>query len=438
MHTAPFSYFTDAVLRGPTIGSMLMCMTAALIGVIIFLRKQSLLGEALSHAAYPGVMCGVILAGILSIDDSHEILIALFIMLGAFVTALLGLAMINWLEHTYRIRSDSALCFVLSTFFGIGLTLASEIQFSYSLLYRQVQAYLYGQAATMVDVHIIIYGIFSIITITLILLFDKELEIIIFNREYAKSLGINVSAINSLIFILTTLAIVIGIRSVGVVLMSAMLIAPAAAARQYTNRFHVMLALAGFFGLISGYLGNYLSVEIAFYLTGVYPGLRLALATGPMIVLVASTICIASLFLAPKRGLLLRQIRAWLFRSQCVQENLLKMMWRQGPHQNLNFNDLIMHHSISMVHLHIILRKLIKKGWLRKTDKNQYQLTDKGQQKAARIVRLHQLWEVYLVDHLGLGVERVHRNADEMEHIITPEIEQQLMSLLNNRKNRGI
>ena len=125
-----------------------MCLGAALIGVIVFLRKQSLLGESLSHAAYPGVIIGVIFAGLLGLNDQHEIFLAILIMSGAAITALLGLWCINLLERYFNIRSDSSLCFILSAFFGIGITLASQVQFSFSYLYRQAQVYLYGQALT--------------------------------------------------------------------------------------------------------------------------------------------------------------------------------------------------------------------------------------------------------------------------------------------------
>lgn len=425
-------YFTDAVLRGPTIGSILMCLTASLIGVIIFLRKQSLLGEALSHAAYPGVILGVLAVGFFVHEDFQDIMTSIFILLGAFCTALLGLISIHWLERKFKMRSDSALCLILSIFFGIGLTLASHVQFTFPSLYKQAQSYLYGQAATMSDIHILIYGVLAAIVIFITLLLGKELQAITFNRDFAKSLGINVSAIDSIIFMLTTLSVVIGIRSVGVVLMSAMLIAPAAAARQYTNNFNVMLLLSALFAIVSGYLGNYISTELSQYLTVQYPGTRLAIPTGPMIVLVASSICFLSLLLAPGRGLLLRLIRITYFRHQCIRENMLKLLWRFGPKEEIHFDRILQYQSISRLYLHLILMNLTKEGWLEKTHKNTYTLTSDGYKKASKIVRLHRLWEVYLADYVGIGAERVHHNAEEMEHIITPELERELTLLLKN------
>jgi manganese/zinc/iron transport system permease protein len=426
-----FDYFTDSVLRGPTIGSMLMCLAAALVGVIIFLRKQSLLGESLSHAAYPGVIFGVIVAGALTFDDSFETSNVLLIMIGAFLTALLGLWVITFLS-TLNIRTDSALCFVLSSFFGIGLTFASHVQFTHTTLYRQAQTYLYGQAATMTDIHIAIYGILSLIVVLVLILFFKELQLISFNSEYAESLGIKVQKINALIFFLTALSVVIGIRSVGVVLMSAMFISPAVAARQFTNRLSVMLVLAGIFGLFSGFLGNYFSLEWTNYLVEQNPGMRLALPTGPMIVLVASLFCIAALLLAPERGLLVRWTRAIYFRYQCACENILKSIWRISESAPVSLEQIAKHQPLPRLQLRLILRRLAYNGWLTRTKKQHYALTHDGQQRAKQIVRLHRLWEVYLANYLGVGAERVHRNAEEIEHILTPELEDELTALLKN------
>ena len=431
----PIEFFTDPILRAPTIGCMLMCLAAALIGVIVFLRKQSLIGESLSHAAYPGVICGVLLSTIFINENNEDSVMAIFVLAGAFTTALIGLWTINYLEQKWNVKSDSALCFVLSSFFGIGLTLASRVQFTHSSLYNQIQVYLYGQAATMTDGDVIVYGVLAgVILITLLILY-KEIQVIIFDRSYARSLGIQVKRIDSIFFILIVLAVVIGIRSVGIILMSAMLIAPAAAARQYTNKLYAMLFLAGVFGLISGFLGVYLSVEINESLSIKYPAARLTLPTGPIIVIVATVICLLSLLFAPERGLLLRLWRIMRFRYLCLCENILKVFWRNGPQQEILFDQIAKYQTASRIYLRFILSRLVINGWVDQLGPQTYRLTKDGQQWAAKIVRLHRLWEVYLADYLGVGAERVHRNAEEMEHILTPEIEQELTLLLKDPKH---
>lgn len=429
-----FLFFTDPVLRAPTIGCMLMCLGAGLIGVIAFLRKQSLLGESLSHASYPGVMVGVMAAGVLAFTENDDTVLSFFILAGAFISSLVGLRCIELLVSKCQVKTDAALCFVLSIFFGIGLTFASHIQFTQTSLYKQVQAYLYGQAATMTDIHILIYGVLSSLILFSIIFYYKELQAITFDRSYAISLGIPVKSLDSLVFILIVLAVVIGIRSVGVVLMSAMLIAPASAARQFTNNLSVMLSLAGLFGVLSGFFGNYLSVEMTHLLASIYPRARLALPTGPMIVMVASTICVLSLLFAPERGLFWRLVRIARFRYQCMCENLLKAMWRHGVDSELSFKQIVSHQTASKLYLHLIIAQLVFSGWVVKVTRDRYKLTSEGRMWAAKIVRLHRLWEVYLADYIGVGGERVHRNAEEMEHIITPELEQELIVLLKDPK----
>jgi manganese/zinc/iron transport system permease protein len=434
LNLSPLAYFIDPVLRAPTIGSMLMCLSAALVGVVIFLRKQSLLGEALSHAAYPGVLIGVVFAALLGWNDTYNSGIPILIMAGAFITALLGLWMINLLVRKVGVRADSALCFVLSSFFGIGLTIASRVQFTHSGLYKQSINYLYGQAATMTDIHILIYGILSLLILLTLVIFYKEIQAITFDRDFARSMDIPVKRIDFLVFMLVVFAVVIGIRSVGVVLMSAMLIAPAAAARQYTQKLSIMLILAGLFGLTSGYLGNYLSVQGGTLLSLEYPESRIALPTGPMIVVVATVIAVLSLFLAPERGLITRVIRIVHFRYQCLCENILKQIWRHGPKESLAIFELANYQNVSQLYIRFVCKQLVASGWLYPMENQSYKLTPDGEFRAAHIVRLHRLWEVYLADYLGIGVERVHRSAEEMEHIITPELEKELTLLLKNPK----
>lgn len=430
---SPLDYFTDAVLRAPTIGSMLMCLSAALIGVLAFLRKQVLIGEALSHAAYPGVILGVMAAGYFMADSVAETYLAFWILLGALLTSLLGVWVIHNLESRWKIRSDSALCFVLSAFFGIGITLASRVQFSFTTLYKKSLTYLYGQAATMVDFHIVIYGILSLAIVVMVVLLYKELQLVTFDREYAKTVGISTRILDSLVLGMIVLAVVVGIRSVGVVLMSAMLIAPATAARQYTHRLSAIFVLAGFFGLISGFLGNYLSVEITkIMLKGSVE--RFSIPTGPMIVMVATLICLFSLLFAPERGYFIRLIRIANFRRQRVSENILKTIWRISPVEPVTLPEIKRYQKTSNVYLKWILSRLIRQGWVKKITKNTYQLTQEGEKWAAQIVRLHRLWEVYLTDCLGVGVERVHKSAEEMEHILTPELERELTQLLHDPK----
>jgi manganese/zinc/iron transport system permease protein len=382
-----------------------MCFSSALVGVVVFLRKRSLIGETLSHASFPGVVIGVLLSAVL-MPFSDE-LIALAILCGAFVFAFLGLKVMNFLEGRLQVKADSALCFVLASFFGLGILIASRLQQSYPLWYKQALTFLYGQAATMTNMHVIIYTCFGLVVLGFILYFYRYLEAVNFDPSFSETLGIRSKRLDETMFFLIVLAIVIGIRSVGVVLMAGMLIGPAVAARPLTNRLSHHFAFAGIFGTASGFLGNYLSVVI--------PQGGYSLPTGPMILMTSSLFCFLSLLLAPRSGLMTRYLRIRRFRFQCALENALKSLWKgERPF----FSP-------------VIRWQLKHRKWIDEKG----QMTPLGKAAAENIIRLHRLWEVYLVDYMGQKVEKVHRTAEELEHLLSPELERELTELLHNPRH---
>ncbi len=424
-----FDYFTDPVLRAPTIGSMLMGLAAGLIGVVVYLRKESLLGETLSHAAFPGAIAGIFVASFLGFTED---ITTLFMLLGAGITAFASIYLVNWLQVKVRVPSDAALCFVLAATFGVGITAASQMQFTHAAEYRRMLSLLYGQTATMTDFHIALYGILATSIIVILALLHKEVKIVAFDRNYAFSLGIPVKAIESIFFFLVVLAVIIGIRTVGVVLMSAMLIAPAVSARQFTNRLSTVFLLAGLFGICAGFIGNYLSLTLTHSFSSATT--RVSIPTGPTIVLTAATLCLFALICAPERGLASRAWRIMLFRYRCLCENILKCIWRLSPEDGTLTQELVKYFNTSPSLVRLALHSLKRQGWIQNISHQVWRLTPDGKIKAEKIVRLHRLWEVYLADYLGVGAEKVHRNAEEMEHIITPELEEALTKLLKDPK----
>jgi manganese/zinc/iron transport system permease protein len=397
-------FFTDPILRAPTIGSMLMCLSSALIGCLVFLQRRSLVGEALSHAAYPGIVASVVLAALLF--PMWEGGFAVTLLVGAACTSLLGLFVISWMEKKLKIYPDSALCFVLSLFFGVGVLLASRLQFTHTLWFRKVQIYLFGQAATMVDAHIFLYGILSLVVLVSLLLLYHFLKTLYFDPTFATCSGMPIKRIEGCVTLLLVLAIIVGMRSVGVVLMSAMLIAPAAAARQWTKSLATFLLLAALLGMTAAFFGTALSL----WIPGWTHAPSLALPTGPMIVLTAAAISFLSLLFAPKQGMVTRLIRLGRFRLRRRQENILKSLYK-GKCEPLSATETWM---------------LERKGWMAKGS-----LTREGRREAEKLIRLHRLWEVYLV-HMGQAKERVHHSAEEMEHLLTSDMEKELQKLLDH------
>ncbi len=416
--------FIDPVFRAPTLGTLFMCLASSLMGVILLLKKKMLLAESLSHATYPGVSIGILLLG--SFFSDFQGLAPLFVILGAFLTSFLALKFILFLQEKQKVSQDTSLCFTLSLFFGVGLLFASIMQVALPIWHKYTQMFLFGQPATMTDIHIVIYGALAFVVVFFTWLYFYPLKASLFDRHFSLSIGLKVTALERMIFWLLLLSLIVGIRSVGVVLMSGMLIAPAIAARQFTHSLSKMFLLSAFFGMTSGLLGNVLSILGSLLLSK--PEKTMTLPTGPMIVLVACFIAFFSLFFAPKKGLLFRKWRLISFRLRCIEENILKNLWKKEISSK---NDLVAFLGVNRIFLRFVLRRLLKHGWI-SVGQNRYSLTLDGKKKAARIVRLHRLWELYLTDTLKLNVEKVHKTAEEMEHIITSDLEERLTVLLEN------
>lgn len=280
--------FFDYTLRTVALGTAIIGVVSGALGSFALLRKQSLLGDAISHAALPGV----VLAFMLTHSKA-----SLTLIIGALLAGWLATLLIIAVTRTTRIKEDSALGLALSVFFGFGLMLLTFTQRMPDARQAGLDRFLFGQAATLIQRDVVTMAVIGLIALATMAIFWKEFKLLSFDPDYAASLGFPVRLLDVMLTTLLVIAIVIGLQAVGVILMSAMVVAPAAAARQWTNRLGVMAALAALFGAISGVGGAVISS------TGS------GLATGPVIVLFMSVIALGSILLAPNRGLVWRWVR---------------------------------------------------------------------------------------------------------------------------------
>jgi manganese/zinc/iron transport system permease protein len=267
--------FLDPALRTVMLGTAILGFVAGCLGTFAVLRRQSLLGDAVSHAALPGVVLAFLLFGKWSV-----VLLA-----GAAASGLLAMLIVTGITRNSRIPFDSALAGALAVFFGAGLMLKSWTRGTAA---SSVDRYLFGQAATLLTEDIWVIAGAGTIALALLALFWKEFKLLTFDREFAAGLGLPVVLLDVLLTGLLVLSIVIGLESVGVVLMSALVVAPAAAARQWTDRLGVMTVLAGLFGALAGVTGSLLSHNLS--------GGGRSVPTGPTIV-VCATVVVALSFL---------------------------------------------------------------------------------------------------------------------------------------------
>lgn len=277
------SIIQDYTFQIVALGTGVLGLMSGIIGSFTTLQKESLLGDALSHAALPGIILGFMLIG------RKE---WAFLLGGAALSGLIATVVIQWMSKSGKVKFDNALSLILSSFFGLGLVLMTFLQRTPDGDQAGIDNFIYGQASSMLfrDVQVLVVA--ATIGLIVILFFWKELKIYTFDKEYARTLGLNTTFIQGLISVLMIVTIILGLESVGVILMSALLVGPAVAARQWTNRLSIMVFLAGTFGLTSGVVGTLIS------------SLLTQMPTGPTIVVVLSVIIFISLFFAPKRGII--------------------------------------------------------------------------------------------------------------------------------------
>ncbi|MCR8641291.1 metal ABC transporter permease [Paenibacillus sp. N1-5-1-14] len=289
----------DPNLQWILIGSALLGLSSGVLGCFTYLRKQSLMGDALSHAALPGICIAFMITGTKSIFG---------FLIGAAIAGILATLMIGWITRYSKLKQDAALGIVLSVFFGFGIVLLTQIQHSDSGNQSGLDKFLFGQAASMVLTDVVTQAIISVLLIVICVLFFKEFKIISFDPGFARGMGIRVGILEQLLMLLVVIAVVVGIQAVGVVLMAALLITPAVAARYWTEKLGVMVILSGVFGAISGCIGAFVS------------SMGANLPTGPLSVLAATLMFVISLLFAPKRGLLMKLIRFTLLRRKTRME----------------------------------------------------------------------------------------------------------------------
>ncbi|HEX4068864.1 MAG TPA: metal ABC transporter permease [Candidatus Babeliales bacterium] len=272
-----FDYTLLLVLQG----AALLGITAGALGSFALLRQQSLLGDAISHAALPGI----VLMFLCTHSKNPWILLS-----GGALAGIVGVISMHYVCTRTTLKKDAVLGIILSVFFGLGLVLMTVAQKIPTSNQAILNKFLFGNVATLMQQDIIAIAIISFFIMTILVWCWKECAMYVFDPVFTHSLGFKPIIIETILTVLLVLTIVIGLQTVGVVLMSTMLIAPAAAARQWVNKLMHMVLLSSLFGCATTVISVYASSIIDH------------LPTGPAIVVAASCIVFFSLVCAPQRG----------------------------------------------------------------------------------------------------------------------------------------
>ena len=421
--------FQDYNTRVVIIGTTLLGLAAGLIGTFLLLRKRALLSDTISHATLPGIALAFMLMTIILGDGK----ILLGLIAGAAIFSVLGTATVLFIQNHTRLKDDAALGIVLSVYFGLGIALMGMATRMESGNAAGLSSFIYGKTASMLFFDALLIALVAIASIIFCILFFKEFALLCFDSDYGATQGWPVKRLDFLMMTIVVIVTVIGLQAVGLILVVALLIIPAAAARFWTFNLRHMLWLSGLFGALSGMIGSGISALMA------------NLPAGAVIVLSASAIFIFSMIFGSARGLLRLLFERMGLRRRIMQENLLRDLyeWYENSSEinvqkslavNLEWfgprmADLLSQRSWTPRQLHRTIRRLIRNEHLFVDSDNRLHFTEKGMRAAREVVRKHRLWEAYLISHADVATGMVDLSADRIEHVLDEDIISRLEKL---------
>jgi len=422
----------DYNTRVVIIGATFLGIAAGLVGTFLLLRKRSLLSDALSHATLPGVVLAFM--AMIALGGAGRNLVGL--LAGAAIFAVLGILAVGAIRKGTRLADDAALGIVLSVFFGAGialLTMASRMESGHS---AGLNSFIYGKTSSMLYSDALLIAISAAAAAVVCVLFFKEFAMICFDQNFAAAQGWPVFALDLLMMLLVVGVTVIGLQAVGLILVVAMLVIPAAAARFWTNNLRRMLATSALLGGVSAFFGSAASALFE------------RLPAGAVIVLAAAIVFFISLLIGPARGLIRRTLEHARLSALVARQHLLRELLEaaeiaaqtegsseeRAAQKGVAFHELLGARSWRPRALHRALSHAIAAGFIAH-DENRFRLTAEGLREARAVVRNHRLWEIYLITHADIAPSHVETSADRIEHVLDPELIRRLEILLAEKES---
>jgi manganese/zinc/iron transport system permease protein len=423
----------DYNTRVVVIGTALLGLAAGVIGPFLLLRKRALMGDAVSHATLPGIAVAFIVMA--AAGGSGKALPGL--LLGALLAGLAGATAVLLIRASSRLKEDAALGIVLSVSFGLGVALLGVIQKMTSGNAAGLESFIYGKTASMLAGEAWTILVAAAVAIAACAALFKELALLCFDREFAAGGGWPVGLLDAGLMVLAVMVTVVGLQAVGLILMVALLIIPPAAARFWTDRLSRMVAISAALGAASGLLGSATS------------SLAPRLPAGAVIVVVASMFFCASMVLGSARGALWRVLARRRLSARIARQNLLRAFGEltevraaggeagAAPGPAISREDLLAERSWSPRELRRLLDSARSEGLVESAPGGEWRLTERGRAEAARVVREHRLWEMYLIAEADVAPSHVDREADSVEHVLGREMVERLERLLEDRYPPG-
>ena len=425
--------FVDVILlrayntRLVVICATLLGVAAGVVGSFLLLRKRSLMGDVLSHAALPGIAIAFVI--MVAAGGTGKWLPGL--LLGATVAGALGMLAVLAIRETTRLKDDTAMGIVLSVFFGIGVAVLGVVQSMPQGSAAGLEKFIYGKTASMVMQDFSLISTVAVLVCIASLLLFKEFKALCFDDGFAASQGWPVTLLDTTLLALVAAVTVVGLQAVGLILIIAFLIIPPAAARFWTHDLRTMMTLSAVIGGASGWLGASMSALLP------------KLPAGSVIVLVAACVFLVSMVFGAERGVLRRALEQVRLREKIGRQHLLRaayeiletMQGSVGAVRNLplSLDLLFARRTWSRAAFRLLLRRARSEDHIDTIADGMVRLSESGFGEAARITRNHRLWELYLIRYADIAPSHVDRDADAVEHVLGPDLVHELEDALERR-----
>jgi manganese/zinc/iron transport system permease protein len=414
----------------PLLATALLGVSAGVVGTLVVLRGRALVGDVVGHAALPGI----VLAFLIQVLAGGTGRWVPALLAGALVTGLAGAVATMAIDRYSRARADAALAIVLSLFYGGGTVLLSVAQRTDSASQAGLKNYLSGQTASLVASDVWLSAGLAAVVISISLLLFKEWTLLCFDEAFLTTQGYPSGRLDALLIGVAAVVSVLGMQSVGLVLVVGLLIIPPAAARFWTDDIRWMAGGAAAIGAASGALGVAAS------------SLAPRVAAGPTIILVSAAMFAVSLCCGRRRGLLWRWFDQRRMRIETARQDLLRAMYEVIETASGGVPDAaeLTRRPVPISELAIATpggpaaarraaESAVQAGLLQLDPGPAWRLTPAGAQAASRTTRNHRLWELYLLEYADVAPAHVHRHADAIEHVLEPGMVAELERLLAAR-----
>ncbi|MBT5584547.1 MAG: iron ABC transporter [Phycisphaerae bacterium] len=394
--------------RVVVIGTAMLGIAAGVVGTFLVLRKRALLGDTVSHAMLPGVVAAFLV--IQAFGGGGKSLIGLLI--GAAIAGTAAAWAIPVLRRSTGLKDDAIMGIVLGGGFGLGIALLGVAQSLPGGNQAGLESFIYGRTASMVQADAIVIGVTAFITLIIAAVIGKEFRLLCFDESFGRAIGRREGLLDMGLMLLAVAVTVVGLQAVGLILVIALLIIPAVAARFWTDNFVRMVILAGVIGAVACWIGSSISAMAP------------KLPAGSIIVLTLTALFAISLVCGTKRGALQRLVRSVGLRARTGRQHLLRSVaevMELNSTSTWSAKDILPMRSWSHARVRALHRAGLRRGDIRR-DGSEFELTAAGRVAADRVLRNHRLWELFLIRHAAIAASHVDRDADFVEHILGEDL----------------